>query len=61
MAKVEIQYNADEEIQQIIDKCKEYIDMSNQGSDTQKFIQDKLQLAFLEGRKFQKQNPNVSM
>lgn len=61
MAKVEIQYNADEEIQQIIDKCKEYIDMSNQGSDTQKFIQDKLQLAFIEGRKFQKQNPNVSM
>ena len=62
MAKIQVSYDSNQEIEQIIKTIEQHIDMKKDEKDAYDFIQKILQQAFDEGRRFQKQlniNSNV--
>ena len=63
MARIEVDvtYNADEEVQQVIDLCERLINMSEDKKKVRSFIQGKFQSAFDDGRQFQKTHGNIEL
>jgi len=54
MAKIKIQYDATEEVDKIIEVCKQLSDVEIEKEKVTSTIQNFLQNAFDKGRKFQK-------
>ena len=55
MSKIIVNYDASTEIEQIIAACEQHINMKKEEQETHSIIQKIMQLAFEEGRRFQKQ------
>ena len=55
MSKINVSYDATQEIEQIIKAVEHHIDMKKDESELYTLIQKIIQAAFEEGRKFQKQ------
>lgn len=61
MATIEITYNAQFEIDEILTECKRFLEMSSDKDAAKSFIQNRMQKAFDEGRKFQKEHDNIPL
>ena len=55
MAKLQIIYDASQEIEQLIKCIEQQVDLKKDEKDTYDLAQKIMQIAFEEGRKFQKQ------
>jgi len=55
MAKIQVVYDCQSEIDQIIKTVENHINLKNEGDEVLNDIQKIIQTAFDEGRKFQKQ------
>ena len=55
MAKLQIVYEASQEIEQLIKNIEQQMDLKKDEKENYEFAQKLLQAAFDEGRKFQKQ------
>lgn len=63
MAKIEIIYECENEIKQIIKSVRDFIELTNDSSEekVRSEITKTIQEAFDKGREFQKTNPNVTI
>ena len=57
--KVDVQYGADSEIDQIVSMAEQYVNMNEEKDHIKLFIQVKMQEAFNEGRNFQKKHASI--
>ena len=55
MSKISVNYDASQEIEQIVREVEQHIDMKKDESEIYALVQKIIQTAFEEGRKFQKQ------
>lgn len=55
MARIQVNYDATQEIEQIIKAAEQHIDLKREESEIYGTIQKIIQSAFDEGRRFQKQ------
>jgi hypothetical protein len=55
MARIQVNYDATQEIEQIIKAAEQHIDLKREESEIYSTIQKIIQSAFDEGRRFQKQ------
>jgi len=53
---VDVQYNADNEIDQILSMAEQYVNMNEDKEKIKDYIQNRMQDAFNEGRTFQKKH-----